>query len=600
MKQYKKKFFALTSIAFVLLMLAFMSNTSKQDAAPRAFQYYQAHLDSLKNTIVGMQLHYKAIDQASLQQQFKQARHYYKKIEFLIEYYYPETANKLNAPNLLEAHANTPNEALFPTGFQVLEEAVFDTESYNRGIVNSELSGILFAINRLEGTLMEMELDESSLLDALKLNLYRLIIKGISGFDSPVAFSSLSEASSTMQSTIAILGYFDNAREIVQSATKALEYLHNDTTDFVTFNRAIFITKYINPLCDLLHDYQVRTGIPFAHTPPRAIPAGVPNLFNNQAFDLAYFAPSYALPVNEATVALGKRLFHDTRLSGNQQRSCASCHNPAKAFTDGLKVNESLSGGQKLLRNTPTLINAALQPVQFYDSRISFLEDQVHEVVANPAEMGGVFHLITANLQKDKTYRAAFKKVSPDGRVSERNIKSAIAAYIRSLVSLNSPFDQYMRGDDQAMGPQQVRGFNLFMGKAKCGTCHFMPLFNGTAAPLFDKMESEVLGVPAHADTLNALLDTDSGKYLVFHIPHHLYSFKTTGLRNSERTAPYMHNGVYNTLEEVIDFYDRGGGAGLGFRLAHQTLPPDRLHLTPEEKQDLVLFIKALTDIPEL
>ncbi len=153
-----------------------------------------------------------------------------------------------------------------------------------------------------------------------------------------------------------------------------------------------------------------------------------------------------------------------------------------------------------------------------------------------------------------------------------------------------------MRGDNNAMSKNDIKGFNVFMGKGKCGTCHFMPLFNGTVPPLFDKMESEVLGVPATTDTINPKLDADSGKYVLYGIPHHLYSFKTTTVRNVELTAPYMHNGVYKTLEEVIDFYNKGGGAGLGFEIEHQTLPPDPLGLTEEDKANLILFLKSLTD----
>ena len=161
---------------------------------------------------------------------------------------------------------------------------------------------------------------------------------------------------------------------------------------------------------------------------------------------------------------------------------------------------------------------------------------------------------------------------------------------------MNSKFDNYMRGDLTAMNEQEVLGFNLFMGKAKCGTCHFVPLFSGAVPPLFDKMESEVLGVPATTDTINAQIDADSGKYHLYKMPHQLHSFKTPGLRNVELTAPYMHNGVYKTLEEVIRFYDRGGGAGLRLEVQNQTLPPDKLLLTNEEQNALVSFLKALTD----
>lgn len=596
MIEHKRKAVTLTSILLFIASFILGSAAPGNHTARQVYNYYAENLDSLKATVLDMQQMFTAIDQSSLQVKFKRARHFYKKIEFLTEYHFSESAGRLNAPNLPEAKISSPDERLYPTGFQVLEEALFDPEVYNRSVIYAELSGISFALNRLEATFDEMELSSSNILDALKLNLYRLITKGISGFDSPVALNSLAEARSTISGTIEVLQYFPDSRPVTELALSAAGFLDTAASDFNSFDRATFIVRYINPLCDALHAYQVASGIPFAKTPPRAIPADVPNLFSEGAFDLSYFAPSYALPLNDQTLTLGKRLFFDPRLSAANTRSCASCHDPAKAFTDGLKVNESLAEGKTLLRNTPSLINAALQPVQFYDSRIAFLEDQVHDVISSPSEMGGVFSHITEKIARDKAYEKAFRQVFSDGKISERNIKSAIAAYVRSLVALNSPFDHYMRGETTAMTPLQIKGFNLFMGKAKCGTCHFMPLFTGTVPPLFEKMESEVLGVPANADTLHAIMDSDSGKYRIYHIPHHLFSFKTTTVRNTAYTAPYMHNGVYSTLEEVIDFYDRGGGAGLGFELENQTLPPDRLQLSQEEKDALIAFLKALND----
>lgn len=577
-------------------MFSLLSNSTKKDTLTATYLFYTKNLDSLRFAVLDMQANFRQIDQQSLQIRFKKARYYYKQIEWLVAYHYSETAEKLNAPNLLEAKSSMPNLPLFPTGFQVLEEAVFDSESYNRQQINSELSGIVFAINRLQATTEDLDLSTSNILDAIKQNLYRLIAKGITGFDSPVALLSLDEAQSTLSATAEVLSYFPNSSDLVASTQSALIYLQNYEGSFNEFNRAVFIRSYLNLLCNAMHSYQIHAGIPFSKTPIGAVPASVPNLFSPNAFDPFYFAPSNALPLTTENIALGKQLFDEKMLSSNGLRSCSSCHIPSKAFTDGLKVNESLVEGKKLMRNTPTLINSALQPVQFFDSRIVFLEDQAHEVIANTEEMNGEFHKISGDLKRLKSYRKQFAKVFKDGQVSDRNIKAAIAAYVRSLTYLNSRFDSYMQGNDTAMTTQEINGFNIFMGRAKCGTCHFVPLFNGSVPPLFDKMESEVLGVPSNTDTLQPLLDTDSGKYNVYHIPHQLYSFKTSTVRNAALTAPYMHNGVFNTLEEVIEFYNRGGGAGLGFNLAHQTLPPDRLALTSNEKRDLILFIKALTD----
>jgi cytochrome c peroxidase len=161
---------------------------------------------------------------------------------------------------------------------------------------------------------------------------------------------------------------------------------------------------------------------------------------------------------------------------------------------------------------------------------------------------------------------------------------------------LDSRFDQYMRGDKRKMNAAEKNGFNLFAGKAKCATCHYIPLFNGLAPPVFTETESEVLGVPKTTDKNPAELDDDLGKYLFTRSVIHKYSFKTPTLRNIELTAPYMHNGVYRTLEEVIEFYDKGGGKGLHIAPVNQTLPFDKLALGKKEKADLIAFMKTLTD----
>jgi cytochrome c peroxidase len=146
------------------------------------------------------------------------------------------------------------------------------------------------------------------------------------------------------------------------------------------------------------------------------------------------------------------------------------------------------------------------------------------------------------------------------------------------------------------MNQVELKGFTLFMGKAKCGTCHFMPLFNGTVPPDFGHTEAEILGVPATTDTGQPVLDKDSGKFALNNRELHKFAFKTPTIRNVALTAPYMHNGVYASLEEVIDFYDQGGGQGLGIDIPTQTLPAVKLDLTKEEKQAILAFMHTLTD----
>ena len=292
---------------------------------------------------------------------------------------------------------------------------------------------------------------------------------------------------------------------------------------------------------------------------------------------------------------MGKLLFSDPVLSGSGTRSCQSCHQPEKVFTDGLAKNTIIGKTELLGRNTPTLINAALQPALFYDLRVNSLEEQSHSVVQSEKEMHGSMSLSVKQLWNDKKYRQMFLNAFPNedkSQIDTFEVMNAIGSYMRSLVFLNSRFDFYMRGNKTALNSNEINGFNLFMGKAKCATCHFMPFFNGTLPPAFKKMESEVIGVPEKIS--GQTIDPDLGRYNIIHVESFRHAFKIPTVRNAARTGPYMHNGVFNSLDQVLDFYNKGGGVGSGIRIENQTLPLDKLGLTEEERKDIIDFIGSL------
>lgn len=600
-------FFAQTILSFLLLFVFFAllyltisarsTTTVIANEQPNEFVYqaYSAHLHSLDSLVTEMQDLAHNIDQASMMKKFQLARTEYKHIEYIVEYFFRETTLKLNGPNLLESDPSKPKQPIYPTGFQVLEECVFDSEQYSTKKVKIELDGIRFAIQRLIQNEHEIEFNQSLLFHALKLNIYRLISKGITGFDSPVALNSLNEAIATLEATKGVLATYPQSEQLINYCEKSIRFI-KQSDDFNGFDRATFIQQHLNPLCDAMHEYQIKHAIPFPTNSSFAINPAASNLFSEEALNVYFFAPSDAIKSNDAIVLLGKELFNEKALSLDNSRSCTTCHNPEKAFTDGLQFNTIIGSTDKLTRNTPSLINVGFQNAQFMDSRISFIEDQAHAVITNQKEMSGDIDKILQRINSNKRYSTQFKKLLNKKAIEERDLKLIIASYVRSLTSFNSRFDLFMRGDSKQLSQEEKNGFNLFAGKAKCATCHFIPLFNGSVPPYFDKIESEVLGVPNQLEKENASIDPDLGKYDVYQIPHHKYSFKTTTVRNTEFTAPYMHNGVFNTLEEVIDFYEDGGGEGYGFNIEHQTLPGDKLHLSVKEKSDLIAFIKSLSE----
>lgn len=254
---------------------------------------------------------------------------------------------------------------------------------------------------------------------------------------------------------------------------------------------------------------------------------------------------------------------------------------------------------KRVKRNAPTLLNAGLQNVQFYDSRVTYLEDQAHDVLKNSDEMHSSSDEVAQKLGSSSAYRSWFAATFPTG-LTGYNVRNALACYVRSLTSLNARPDRYLRGEPVTLSTDELTGFNLFMGKGRCATCHFFPIYNGFIPPHYEKTESEIIGVPQKASTRKAKLDTDPGKFSTYQKNIHRYAFKTPTIRNVALTAPYMHNGVYQTLEQVVDFYNRGGGRGIGIQLESQTLSGEPLHLSSGEQKALVAFMKALTDTTAL
>jgi cytochrome c peroxidase len=295
--------------------------------------------------------------------------------------------------------------------------------------------------------------------------------------------------------------------------------------------------------------------------------------------------------------SIGKLLFYDPILSGNNLRSCVSCHKSDDFFTD-TKVKTALQFNQTfaLTRNTPSLLNAPLNHLIMLDGKLLTLQEQAKTVITNPDEMGSDEETLLAKILSCTTYKKAFKKFSkytPAFReLSLNHIAAALTSYYSKFSQYYAPFDEAM-DKNKPLQADEIKGFNLFMSKAQCATCHFLPTFSGIKPPYIGN-EFEVIGVPA--DTTFAKLDEDKGRYDVNPAAETLHAFRTTTLRNSDKTKPYMHHGVFKTLEEVINFYDGGAGSGHKLMVPNQTATADSLHLTAIEKKQLIRFIKSLNE----
>jgi cytochrome c peroxidase len=278
--------------------------------------------------------------------------------------------------------------------------------------------------------------------------------------------------------------------------------------------------------------------------------------------------------------ALGELLFHDSILSRGEKISCASCHKPEFAFADTVALSKGIDGIIGT-RNTPSAMNMSARNFYFHDGRSETLEEQAGGPMENPNEMDIPLSMIVKKLNKHKQYRSFFVKIFGN-KASKENLVEALAAYERTLETNNTAFDHFMTGKDTvSFSVSAQRGREIFNEKGKCFDCHFGPDFTGD--------DFKNIGL-FNGKNLN-----DSGRFLITRNPEDIGRFKVPGLRNIAITKPYMHNGLFKTLKEVIDYYDMPDSF-VPDAVNRDTSLAKPLNLTTQEKKDLEAFLLSLTD----
>ena len=570
-----------------------------------------------------------AAGNAALKSELVYLRESYKSMEFLVERLHPGSAVLLNGPPVDRIGRNN-RTAIQPQGLQVLEQTLYAGALPGIRQPALELARQLeIAADGLLGFASALALDDRMICEAMENQVIRVMTLELAGFDSPAARRSLPEARISLEALRPALRQYlphlkrlhpDLASRLENALDLAVARLEGPP-DFDAFDRLDFLIQVGNPLYASLMEAHLALGVATHRQVPSSflpVNPGARNLFAPDFLDPHAYSDVPGEKPDGRMAALGRILFFDPILSGDNRRACASCHRPEKAFSDGLAKSlafftpPSRTAGipapvasPTLQRSAPALVHAAYQSRQFWDVRANSLEALAEHVMASPQELHGDFSAILAKLRSSPEYVRLFEDAFP-GTVGETvtagstialgALTKSLAMFVRTLGRWDSPFDRYARGQSDRLDEGAKRGFNLFMGKAGCGTCHFPPAFNGTTPPLYVDTDTEVLGVPATADTLKPTLDADPGRYPRTLIPALRNSFKTPTVRNAALTGPYMHNGVFATLEEVMRFYNAGGGRGLGLEVPNQTLSPDSLGLTQGEIGDVIAFIGSLTD----
>jgi cytochrome c peroxidase len=279
-------------------------------------------------------------------------------------------------------------------------------------------------------------------------------------------------------------------------------------------------------------------------------------------------------PLTADKIELGKQLYFDKRLSRDNTVSCATCHDPEQGWSNGEAVATGI-GGQKGGRSSPTIINSGYSYFQFWDGRAKHVEGQALGPIQNPIEMDLTLDELTEKLNKVEGYQEQFQQVF-ESEVTSEGIAKAIGAFERTILSGNSPYDQYQAGQKEALSEAAQRGMELFFNKAHCSACHAGANFSDggfhSIGHGYDDEKQEFRDIGRHAISE---LGGDSG------------SFKTPTLREIARTAPYMHDGEFKTLKSVVEYYNRGGNPN--DYLDEEIFP---LKLTEQEIDDLVTFLK--------
>jgi len=614
-----KQKIALLSIGIISILLFY--SFAKKESANSYSQHFENKVAAFNKTLDQLISTTKKSDLSDadvnlIKKEIHLSRLKLKSIDFWIRYLDPNSYKKINGPLPIEWETEVFEKYEKPYKREgaglTLAELYLDESAKNK-------ASLLNLLEQAQHTLQIYKSDSILKLVASKDNFFlcnRLHILNLAAiyttsFECPDTSRVIPELKSMMIEIETIYQSFNQTfsatpltNDFLQLYKKAVEFLEHQPIQFSVFNHYTFIREFINPLFsinqNLIRTYQVvsKNNVDYSLN-KNSQSIFSKNLYNAQNTK-GIFLRVYDEAVLNEIKTLGKLLFYDPILSGNNNRSCASCHNSQSYYTDTLSSTAlHFNEKQKLKRNTPSLLNVPYNHLLMYDGKHTTLQNQAKAVISNPDEMNCLETDALNKVLSCKEYKKGFEKLlqytPQEKKVSIEHIVSALTLYYSKFSNYYAPFDLAMNKKAE-LNTMAQQGFNLFMSKAQCATCHFVPQFNGVKPPYIGS-EFEVLGVPF--DSLYTKLNSDLGRNDVHSSNETKQAFRTGNIRNIERTKPYMHNGVFSNLNQVLDFYDGGGGIGHGFVINNQTLSSDSLHLSKLDKEKLMYFFKSLNeDIP--
>ncbi|HLG38666.1 MAG TPA: cytochrome c peroxidase [Chitinophagaceae bacterium] len=548
-----------------------------------------------------------------IREEIRNCRLKMKGLDFWFRYFEPNVYRKINGPLPVEWE-NEVFEKFEPPyrregagltlAEQYLDEAIVNKDSLSQLIT---LSVNALATFKADSITRNLESYHHFFL-ANRLYLLNLAALYTTGFECPDTNNIVPELRAMSKAVKEIYDGFDEtfastpvSKEYLSLYDQTIDFISNQPAAFSRFDHFVFIKDYINPLFKMNQQAINKYGVISRNYNDYSLNDNCFSIFDKSLYTPQNTMGIFSLVEDEKILkeikATGKLLFYDPILSANNRRSCASCHKPDEYFTDTtLATAIKIDGVTPLTRNIPTLINVIYNHLIMLDGKLISLQAQINDVLHNEEEFNNDEKEVIRKIMSCKEYKDVFKKFlkyTPEEKeVGLSHIGAAITYYYSDFSNYSSPFDDAMN-NKLDVSPDVKRGFNLYMSKAQCATCHFVPVFNGVKPP-FIGSEFEVIGVPD--DSGYHQLSDDKGRFGVNPAKETINAFRTGTVRNTAFTKPYMHNGVFQTLEQVIDLYDAGGGTGKKLTVNNQTLSPDSLKLTASEKKDLIAFIHSLNE----
>ncbi len=607
----KKSIILITLLGFVFLSARYERQAENS--------YSEKYYNSLERVVADIYKLQQVVEnerpEQEIRDQLHNARTSLKAADIWLRYFHPIAYKKLNAPLPVEWEVEVLEKWESPyerkgAGLTLFE--LYLEEDYDKDSAANLLKQSLLALKQIADTSdFYIKHDPQQMHYANRLWLLNLASIYTTGFECPNTDSVIVELQAMMESTHEVLSlYNDNypsysfSEVYMEGLESAIQFVKRQPKDFELFDHFIFLRHYINPLYGAVQRRIQDLGLKTSNVNDFSLNPQATSIFGQNVYraqeTMGLFKGLDQDADKQRLWDLGELLFYDPVLSGNNQRSCISCHKPSDCFTENeVKTSMSYDGVNRLERNTPSLLGVLNNHLLMLDGRHIHPLRQANDVIHNQKEMGSTKGEVFKEVMKIKHYRKEFKYLSSkvlNDELSVDHIYSALIYYYSSFDERKAPFDQVINNEIEL--PNEVQqGYNLFMSKAECGTCHFLPEFNGVKPPYVGS-EFEVIGTPK--DTLFSALSEDLGRGDVHNVAEMTNAFRTPTLRNLSCTQPYMHNGVFETLEEVVDFYNEGGGAGKGLVVDNQTLNSEKLNLTKDEIAKVVTFLKALDEGYEL